>query len=108
MDGLGFGAIRDRLAQFRRYLWERLDEIPGVCIKSPREPGLSSAITCISIDGVEPREIVDRAWEANIVVVPIERSPARPELHGVRVSPGFYNSEGDLDRFIALTRDMAL
>lgn len=104
MAHLGMENIRRRIMHLRDYLWRGLDGIPGVRIASPRDPALSSGVTCAVFEGLEPREVVARSWAANIVIVPTEGFPSRPDLRGVRISPTFYNTEEDIDRFLEVAR----
>jgi selenocysteine lyase/cysteine desulfurase len=97
---LGPKAVQERLAQLSDYLRRGLEVIPGCCIASPRDPTLNSAITCLVLEGLAPEHVVAEAWRANVVIVPTEVPPTRPDLHGVRISPGFYNSEQDIDRLL--------
>lgn len=107
MADLGLEHVCDRITRLRDYLREGLEAIPGVRVVSPRDPLLGSGITSVSIKGREPAEIVARAWEANIVIVPVEGASVRPDLRGVRVSPSFYNTRKDIDRFLTVVRELA-
>ena len=104
---LGMERICNRVMALRDYLWAGLDGIPGVRVASPRDPAMNSGITCAIFQGVEPREVVARAWEANIVIVPTEGPGVRPDLRGVRISPTFYNSEEDIDHFLEVAKELA-
>jgi len=106
LSELGIENIHRRIMSLRDCFWKGLDGIPGVHIASPCHPSLSSAITCAILSGHEPREVVARAWEANIVIVPTEGSPTRPDLRGVRISPTFYNTEEDIERLLEVFRGM--
>jgi selenocysteine lyase/cysteine desulfurase len=108
LEGIGFEAISSRVAALRHYLIEGLDRLPGVHIGSPRNPEMGSGIVCVSLEGKKPAEIVAKAWEAGIVIVPLETAQDRPDLHGVRVSPNFYNTKEDLDYLLETLTDMAL
>ncbi len=101
---LGIEAICERTMALRDYLWRGLDDIPGARIASPRDPDLNSAITCLILSGLDPAQVVAQAWHANLVIVPIEVPTTRPDLRGVRISPGFYNTEEDIDRFLDVVR----
>ncbi len=107
LGGIGFEAISARVAALRRYLIEGLREIPGVHIGSPHDPAMGSGIVCVALEGVEPAEMVASAWEAGIVIVPLETAQGRSDLRGVRVSPGFYNTQEDLDRLLEVLAGLA-
>lgn len=102
---LGLEPISARVAKLRQYLMAGLERIPGVRVNSPRDASMGSGILCVSVEGAdrkpkEPAELVARAWEAGIVIVPLETAKERPDLRGVRVSPHFYNTEADIDRLL--------
>ncbi len=97
---LGFERIRARIADLRCYLLDGLVMIAGIAVGSPRDPDISSGVVCISLKDSEPSYVVDRAWQAGIVVVPQDGTRERPELRGVRVSPSFYNTQEDIDRLL--------
>ena len=107
MAAIGIDQVRSRVTALRDHLWTQLDRIPGMHIASPRDPSLNSAITCLVVEGVEPQQVVSKAWEANIVIVPTELPPSRPDLRGVRISPHCYNTEVDLDRIVDVVSSMA-
>ena len=104
MAALGIDVVRDRIMALRDYLWRGLDNLAGARIASPRAPDLNSAITCLILPDLDPSQVVAQAWQANIVVVPIEVPATRPDLRGVRISPSFYNTEEDIDRLLEVIR----
>ncbi len=102
LASLGVESVHERLMALRQYLWRGLEAMPGARIASPRDPGLSSAITCLVLDGLTPEHVVAEAWRANIVLVPTELPPTRPDLRGIRISPGLYNNEQDIDHLLEM------
>jgi selenocysteine lyase/cysteine desulfurase len=67
--------------------------VQGAEIRSPREPGEASGIVSFAIPGQSPADTVRKLRAEQIFV--IERRA------GVRASPHFYNSEGEIDRLLA-------
>lgn len=106
--GLGMENIHRRIMRLRDYLWKGLDELPRVHIASPRDARMNSGITCAVLEGKEPQEVVAKAWEANIVIVPVTTVPVRPDLRGVRISPSFYNTKDDIDRILEVIGQLVL
>lgn len=78
-------ALADRTA---RGLEER-----GFHVVSSRRPGETSAIVAATHPDLEPRDLVKRLGQQDIVVA------ARADRF--RVSPHFYNTEGEIDRMLA-------
>ena len=100
MADLGIEAVQRRALALATYFRQHVSMIPGARMVGPGDPSLSSAITSIVLEGVEPRDLADAAWRANIVIVPTEAAKGRPDLAGVRVSPTFYNTEDDVDALV--------
>lgn len=104
MEALGIAAIHERTMMLRAHLHHELAKVPGTRIVGPRDPTLGSAITSVVLKGITPQEVVERAWRANIVIVPTELPATRPDLRGVRISPAFYNTPEEIDRLVEVLR----
>ncbi len=89
----------DRIEAIDMALAERLhaglERIAGVRVLSTADPAHRSAIVFFTLDDRERDTALVRALHAERVIVAL-----RP--NGIRVSPHFYNSEADIDRFLEL------
>jgi kynureninase len=91
IDQIGVPAIRRRNAALTEYLLDRLGA-RGFSVRGAAAPEDRSAIVMIRHD--EPAAAVQRLADAGIIV------DSRPGF--VRVSPHFYNTTDELDRFTAV------
>jgi len=92
MKGLGLNKIESYLENLTDSL---CDALAGkhYDIVSSRQPGEKSAIVCIRHrGGMDCNEIAKRLEDSNVIVSPREGR--------VRISPHFYNDQGDVDRLV--------
>jgi selenocysteine lyase/cysteine desulfurase len=96
LAGLGLSPSDSPLAQqvlaTTDYACERLLSL-GATLLAPREPGNRSGIVTFEMAGRDPHDIRQRLAAAGIIV--------RCRAGGVRISPHAYNTEDEVDRFIA-------
>jgi kynureninase len=86
---IGVPAIRERSQKLTsRIIDEALSR--GLTIRTPHDPELRSGMVCLDFE--EAERVCETLIERNVVV------DYRPDC-GIRVSPHFYNSVADLDRF---------
>ena len=100
IEEIGIEAIHERTMALRDHLRRGLAALPGLESVSPDDPSLASGITSLRVEGIEPGAVVKAAWQAHIVIVPIETATNRRELHGVRISPAFYNTFEEIDHLL--------
>ncbi len=89
---VGLARIEERVLHLTMHLIEGLRS-RGYTVVSPDGPGERSGVVCFRAKG-DPAELLHRAQERGIVVA------VRVGL--VRVSPHFYNTEEEIDRFLSL------
>lgn len=77
---------------------ERLATVDGVTVRTP--PGTRSGLTNFAFAGWEPPAVVEELNDRGAVIRSI-KSPA-----GLRVSTGFYNDRGDVDRLVAALKEV--
>lgn len=89
---IGVPAIRALSRTMTEWLIEQADA-RGFDVRTPRDPDARSGMVCIDFDGSEAatHALIDQ----DVVV------DWRPDC-GIRVSPHFYNTQADLERFFAL------
>lgn len=98
---LGASEKLRRYAAVRRTIRDRVDGDPLLAWRSPVEPGLSSIIMAIEVNGRAALELGARLLETHGVVV----RAFGPPLNALRVSPNVMTTDAEIDRFfMALTR----
>jgi selenocysteine lyase/cysteine desulfurase len=101
----GLPAIRERTFGLAALLRDRLRTVPGAVVHDlGREP---SGIVTFTLDGHEPLalKLALRERRINVTVTDVEAARLDLEARGlealVRASPHYYNSEAEVDRFVA-------
>ncbi len=98
-DAVGKERIERRIKTLAGYLKRELKEIPGVKLHTSQDPYLSGGLTAFSVEGVEPRKIVNFMREKyNIVIRTIGNR--KMGTYGVRVSTHIYVSFKHVDMFL--------
>lgn len=93
---IGRERIERRIKSLAGYLKQELNKIAGVKLHTSMAPYISGGLTAFSVEGVEPRKIVDYLREKyNIVVRTIGNKEAG--THGVRISTHIYISFKHID-----------
>ena len=92
---IGIDEIEARNIELSSALKAKLLDLPGFRVLSPLEgPGVCG-LTSFSIDGADPKEMVQRLWEEEQIVA---RPVARPE--SIRISSDFFNTEDELEKLV--------
>jgi isopenicillin-N epimerase len=100
--GLGWDAIRDRIAGLTACVRRRLGVDLGLAPATPEAPCLAGAMTAFRLPpGVEAEGLRRRLWADHRVEVPVIE---RPDGLLVRASTHFYNTEGEVDRLAEALR----
>jgi cysteine desulfurase family protein len=108
----GINAIRMKEVKLVTQLHEGLREIPGVVLHSPRSEEMRGGIVSLTVNGLDPAEIGYRLDSEHDIAVRVGLHCA-PEAHRtigtfpggtIRVSPGYFNSEQDIDMFLQALR----
>ncbi|MEM3578687.1 MAG: aminotransferase class V-fold PLP-dependent enzyme [Candidatus Bathyarchaeia archaeon] len=88
---LNFGIenIEKRVLELTDYLIEKVKALE-LQLQTPEEPQHRSGIVNLKID--KPKEVVERLRRSNIVV--------SARANGIRISPHFYNTEAEIDKFL--------
>jgi len=95
-NAIGRVRIERRIRTLATHLKDGLANIPGVRVHTSTDPYLSAGLTAFSVEGVEPRAIVDYLREKyNIVIRTIGRD--RDNTSGVRVSTHIFVSTKHVD-----------
>jgi isopenicillin-N epimerase len=96
-DTIGRAAIEARSRALAQRLMTRLAALPGVQLWTSPAPDRSAAIVIFKPGTLDPRRLTDAlATREKIVVTARGATGANP---GLRVSPHFYNTMDEIDRF---------
>ena len=99
LDGLGWDRLERRLAHLSAYLKDRLPEIPGLTLASPKPWEHSSALVSFSLPGGDSSRIQSYLWEEGRV-----RARIFPDRPLVRISTAHFNTEAELDLLVSLLK----
>ncbi|HKP21590.1 MAG TPA: aminotransferase class V-fold PLP-dependent enzyme [Thermoleophilaceae bacterium] len=77
-------------------LKEGLAGIDGVRVRTPEDEAMSAGLVCCEVNGLDPREVVDRLREEHRVVASV--TPYRTRY--VRFGPSVANRGGDVERAV--------
>jgi isopenicillin-N epimerase len=94
--GLGWQAIRGRIAELTTYVRQRLTGLAGLTPATPSHPELHGALTAFRFPRLVDAAPLQRAlWDDFRIEAPVID---RPEKVLLRVSTHFYNTEAEVDR----------
>ncbi|HEX5167219.1 MAG TPA: aminotransferase class V-fold PLP-dependent enzyme [Thermomicrobiales bacterium] len=95
---LGMTWVAERVSQVAGYTYDQLSNLKGVTIVTPREA--LAGLIAFNVDGITGPDLTKRlAEEHNVTIRFVTKYINNPDA--ARVSLGFYNTEEDVDRFIA-------
>lgn len=95
---VGMDLVAERINKLVNYAYDEMEKVDGLTIVTPREA--ASGLIAFNVDGIEPPDLNARlAQEHNVIIRHVTRYINNPDA--ARVSLGFYNTEEDVDRFIA-------
>ena len=96
---LGRERIERRIKALAGYLKKELKKIPGVKLHTSEDPYLSGGLTAFSIEGIDPKIIVNYVREKYNIVIRTVGSEEKG-TYGVRVSTPIYVSYKHIDLFL--------
>jgi cysteine desulfurase family protein len=114
IEGMGLEKIRNHESALLLMLLEGLAGLPGLTIHGPGNPDLQLAVVSFTVEGMDPAEVNTYLEEMTgiRVRVGLHCSPFSHRTIGtypegtVRVSPGIYNTEENIQTLIDGVRDM--
>jgi cysteine desulfurase/selenocysteine lyase len=95
LQEVGIGSIRERVFGLVDHLAAGLD--PGWKVLSSMDGKERSGIFTFSVPGCDSKDLVKKLLDRGVVTA--------PRGGGIRVSPHFYNTTGDMDEFLERLRD---
>jgi selenocysteine lyase/cysteine desulfurase len=99
---IGHERILARIKSLGQYLRSELRKIPQVKIYSPMEESMCAGITVYNIEGWTGPRLQEEFWKRGRL-----RPRSSSEIYGLRQSTHIYNSLAEIDRSLALTRELA-
>jgi len=91
----GIEKIENRIMRLTSYLIERLKE-EGFTLQTSEEPSNRSGI--VNLKASKPKEKVEELLKRRVVV--------SARMNGIRVSPHFYNTEDELEKFLTHLKEI--
>lgn len=104
-NAIGKERIERRIKTLAGYLKRELIKIQGVKLHTSKDPYLSGGLTAFSVDGLEPKKIVNYLREKYNIVVRTIGSKEKG-TYGVRVSTPLYISFKEIDLLLAGIRHL--
>jgi len=101
-ERIGKRRIAARIHELGTRCKQGLASIPKVKLHTPMSEALSAGITCFEIDGLKPKEAVERLLARKIVA---SNSPYLASY--VRLTPGILNTPEEVDRAVAEVKALA-
>lgn len=104
---IGKERIERRVKALAGYLKKELGKIPGVRLHTSTDPYISGGLTAFSMEGVDPRKIVNYIREKyNIVIRTIGN--VEKGTYGIRVSTHIYITFQEIDMFLEGIRHLVM
>lgn len=108
----GVDAIRRKESQLVARLLAGVADIPTLTVYGPDDPARRGSVVSFAVAGHDPSEIayaLDRDWEISVraglhCAPDAHRSLGTYPAGMVRVSPGYFNVEADIDTFVKALR----
>ena len=106
LEQIGFQALREREDSLTTLALERMKEIPGVHVLGSEDAGEHCGILTFTVDEVHPHDVAS-ILDADHIAVRAGHHCAQPllkhlgHLSTTRASLAFYNTEDEVDRFVA-------
>lgn len=98
-QAIGKERIERRIKALAGYLKREVSKISGVRLHTSKDPYLSGGLTALSVEGLEPRKIVNYMREKyNIVIRTIGNK--QKGTYGIRVSTPIYVTFKEIDMFL--------
>jgi L-cysteine/cystine lyase len=97
-ETIGWEWIHNRIVHLATYACHKLEQLSGVTVITP--PGPQAGLVTFNLDGYDPPRVMAKLAEENIVLRFIKHP------YALRISTGFYNTEGDLDQLVAALQNI--
>jgi len=101
-QAIGKVRVTERIHELGKRCREGLAAIPKVKLHTPMAEALSSGITCFEVEGLPPKQVVERLLARKIIA---SDSPYLTSY--VRLTPGILNTPEEVDRAVAEVKAIA-
>ncbi len=108
----GIDSVYKHEKELTKHLWEGLYEIDGVQLVTEQTPELP--VVSLNIRGADPNEtamILDQHYQiavrAGFHCAALKHRGLKTDNGAVRVSPGYFNTEGEINQFIDAIREIS-
>jgi len=111
IQNLGFEKIQPHENLLRKYLVEKLMQIPGLKLYHPPLTAKAAGVVSFSVDGIHPHDIAQFLGDNNVCVraghhcTQILHREILQIPASVRVSLGVYNTEEDIEKFVSFLKE---
>jgi len=104
IDLIGIANIEARVRYLSGFLKQRLNEVPGIVMKTNRQAELSHGVIKCDLKQIPAKSAYDKLWEKNKLALSVT---PYGDIQGLRFSPHIYNSVEELDRAAAAVKELA-
>jgi len=95
-ENVGVERKAERLRYLRNRWMDRLGELPGVVLRTSRDPAMSCGIGTVSVKGKPAPKLSEALWnDYRIVTSPI----GREDIDGLRITPNIYTTLREINFF---------
>jgi selenocysteine lyase/cysteine desulfurase len=101
-EQMGKERVAERIHALNRQLKEGLARMGHVRLYTPMDDRLSAGITCFDVEGLRPRQVVERLRERKIIA---STTPYTPTY--ARLTPGLLNTPEEIDQALVAIRALA-
>lgn len=98
---VGKARVQERIHGLNSRAKAAISEMPHVTLHTPIDPELSSGILCFEVEGLTPREVVERFHDRRVIA---SSSPYRVSYP--RLAPSLLNDEAQVDEAVEVLRSM--
>jgi L-cysteine/cystine lyase len=102
VDEVGLDWAYRRIASLGKRCWEGLREVPGVSVITPADR--MAGIVCFNVGGWPAKAVADALGQRGFIIRHVDQPPCPVS---VRVSTGWWNSEDEIDGFVAAVRELS-
>jgi len=110
----GLRTIERRESELRDHLARGLEELPRVRLYGPRAGDRASPVLSLTVEGQSPAELATELGRSGIAVRPgLHCAPQAHRILGtlesggtIRFSPGFFTTEGEIDKTIEAMKEI--
>src|SRR5262249_22568270 len=102
VEEVGLDWAYDRVRSLGKRCWDGLRPAPGVTVVTPRDR--MAGIVCFTVAGWQAKAVAEAVGERGFRIGHVEQPPCPVT---VRVSTGWWNTEDEVDRFVAAVAALA-